>query len=376
LRSWPAPWNAFGVIIPLERLCGETFMKADLKGMSLAETEAWVEAQGLPAYRAKQLRQWLFKGLVTSFKEMTNLSKDLRARLEERACINHLVQEKTQVSKDRTTKFLFKLEDGHFIETVLIPERGHFTLCISSQAGCAMGCRFCLTARQGLKRNLTAAEIVDQVIHVKHSMSEPDRLTNIVFMGMGEPLANYDAVVRALDNLISDEGMNFSHKTVTLSTCGVVPQIRRLGKEVRVNLAVSLNASDDETRSYLMPVNRKYPLKSLVDALKEFPILNRRMITFEYVLVGGVNDRDEDAHRVAALLKGVRAKINLIALNPHPDVDLAPPSPERVLRFQEILIEHRFTAIIRKSKGQDISAACGQLSGKHVRCPSSVVSGI
>jgi 23S rRNA (adenine2503-C2)-methyltransferase len=347
-------------------------MKADLKGMSLAETEAWVEAQGLPAYRAKQVRQWLFKGFVTSFREMSNISKGLRAQLEEKARINHLVQEKTQVSKDRTTKFLFKLEDGHFIETVLIPERGHFTLCISSQAGCAMGCRFCLTARQGLKRNLTAAEIVDQVVHVKRSMSEPDRLTNIVFMGMGEPLANYDAVVRALGNLISEEGMNFSHRTVTLSTCGLVPQIRRLGKEVRVNLAVSLNAADDETRSYLMPVNRKYPLKSLVEALKEFPVLNRRMITFEYVLVGGINDRDEDARRVAALLKGLRAKINLIALNPHPDVGLAPPAPERVLRFQESLIKHHFTVMIRKSKGQDISAACGQLSGKHAGGSSPV----
>ena len=338
-------------------------MKADLKGMSFAETEAWVQEQGLPAYRAKQLRQWLFKGLAASFNKMTNISRDLRAQLEEKARINHLIQVKTQVSRDRTTKFLFKLEDGHFIETVLIPERGHFTLCISSQAGCAMGCRFCLTARQGLKRNLKASEIVDQVIQVKRSMSEPDRLTNIVFMGMGEPLANYDAVVRALGNLISEEGMNFSHRTVTLSTCGLVPRIRRLGREVRVNLAVSLNAADDETRSFLMPVNRKYPLNSLVEALKEFPVLNKRMITFEYVLVGGVNDRDEDARRVAALLKGLRAKINLIPLNPHPDVDLAPPSSERVLRFQEILIEHHFTAIIRKSKGQDISAACGQLSG-------------
>jgi 23S rRNA (adenine2503-C2)-methyltransferase len=236
-----------------------------------------------------------------------------------------------------------------------------------------MGCRFCLTAKQGLKRNLTAAEIVDQVIHVKRSMIEPDRLTNIVFMGMGEPLANYNAVVRALGNLISEEGMNFSHRTVTLSTCGLVPQIKRLGRQVRVNLAVSLNASDDETRSFLMPVNRKYSLKTLVEALKEFPILNRRMITFEYVLVGGINDRDEDAHRVATLLKGTRAKVNLIALNPHPDVDLSPPSPERALRFQEILIGHHLTAILRKSKGQDISAACGQLSGASGQ--SSVVRG-
>jgi 23S rRNA (adenine2503-C2)-methyltransferase len=307
----------------------------------------------------------MFKGLVTSFKDMTNIAKGLRAQMEEKARIDHLVLEKTQVSKDRTAKFLFRLEDGHFIETVLIPERGHFTLCISSQVGCAMGCRFCLTGRQGLKRNLSAAEIIDQVIHVKRSMSEPDRLTNIVFMGMGEPLANYEAVLRALDNLISEEGMNFSHRTVTLSTCGLVPQIRKLGKEARVNLAVSLNAPDDETRGALMPVSRRYPLQSLMEALKEFPTLNRRMITFEYVLVGGVNDRDEDARRLAALLKGVRAKINLIALNPHPDLGLSAPSPERVLRFQEILIDHHFTAMIRKSKGQDISAACGQLSGKY-----------
>jgi 23S rRNA (adenine2503-C2)-methyltransferase len=168
--------------------------------------------------------------------------------------------------------------------------------------------------------------------------------------------------------------MNFSHRTVTVSTCGLVPKIRRLGKEARVNLAVSLNASDDETRSSLMPVNRQYPLKRLMEALREFPTLNRRMITIEYVLVGGVNDRDEDAQRVAALLKGVRAKINLIALNAHPDVDLDPPKPERVLRFQEILIDHHFTAMIRKSKGQDISAACGQLSGKFAGCQLQVAS--
>ena len=364
-----------GFLCALCYLGGERFMKADLKGMSLSETEAWLEEKDLPAYRAKQLRQWLFKGLAVSFRQMTNISKDLRARLEGEARIEHLTEVKTQVSNDGTTKFLFELEDGHFIETVLIPERGHFTLCVSSQAGCAMGCRFCLTARQGLKRNLTADEIIDQVIHVKRCMSEPDLLTNIVLMGMGEPLANYDAVIRALDNLISEEGMDFSHRTVTLSTCGLVPQIRRLGKEARVNLAVSLNAADDETRNFLMPVNRKYPLKTLLAALREFPLLNRRMITFEYVLVGGVNDRDEDARKLVLLLRGMRAKINLIPLNPHPDGDLAPPSPERVLQFQQILVRHHFTAMIRKSKGQDILAACGQLSGKYAGGSSPVAGG-
>jgi 23S rRNA (adenine2503-C2)-methyltransferase len=349
-------------------------MKADLKGMSLAETEAWVKEEGLPVYRARQVRHWVFNARVRSFEEMTNLPKTLRAQVAGKARINHLEEIKSEVSRDGTTKYLFKLEDGHTIETVLIPERGHFTLCVSSQAGCAMNCLFCLTGKQGLKRNLMAAEIVDQVVQVKRSMKDPDRLTNIVLMGMGEPLANYDAVVKALDNLIAEDGMNFSHRTVTLSTCGLVPQIQKLGKDTKVNLAVSLNAADDETRNYLMPVNRTYPLAKLVSALKAFPLPNRRMITFEYILIRGMNDRDEDAIKLVSLLKGLRAKINLIPLNPHPGLQLEAPSLERILRFQEVLVQNHFTAIIRKSKGQDISAACGQLSGGMVGCESQVAS--
>jgi 23S rRNA (adenine2503-C2)-methyltransferase len=338
-------------------------MKVDLKGMNLSETEAWVKEEGLPSYRAKQLRQWLFKEWVRCFEEMTNIPKGLRRQLAEKARINHLEEVRTEVSKDDTKKYLFKLEDGHLVETVLIPERGHFTLCVSSQAGCAMGCRFCLTGKQGLKRNLTPAEIVDQVVQVKRSMNDPERLTNLVLMGMGEPLANYDAVVKALDNLMSEDGMNFSHRTVTLSTCGLVPEIKKLGRDTRVNLAVSLNAADDKTRGYLMPINRKYPLKVLVSALREFPLPNRRMITFEYILIRGINDREEDARKMVSLLKGLRAKINLIPLNLHPGLEMEVPAPERIHRFQEILIENHFTAVIRKSKGQDIRAACGQLSG-------------
>jgi 23S rRNA (adenine2503-C2)-methyltransferase len=346
-------------------------MKADLKGMSLAETEAWVEEQGLPVYRAKQLRHWLFKGLVSSFQEMNNLAKNLRCRLEEKAEITSLRTVKTEVSKDGTVKYLFELRDGSTIETVLIPERGHFTLCISSQVGCAMGCRFCLTGKQGLKRNLTASEIVDQVIQVKRSVDDPERLTNIVVMGMGEPLSNYDAVLRALDSIISEEGMNFSHRRVTLSTCGLVPGMRKFGKDITVNLAVSLNAADDETRSFLMPVNRKYPLKTLMAACKAFPLPNRRMITFEYVLIAGINDRAEDAMNLVQLLSGLRAKVNLIPLNPTAGLNMSPPSMERILTFQEILLNHHVTTIIRKSKGQDISAACGQLSGRRERNETS-----
>ncbi len=338
-------------------------MIVDLKGMNLGDTEAWVKGQGEPSYRAKQIRQWLFKGCVQSLEEMTNMPKSLRRKFSEKARINHLEEVRTEISEDATKKYLYRLLDGHLIETVLIPERGHFTLCVSSQAGCAMGCRFCLTGKQGLKRNLSPAEIVDQVVQVKRSMNEPERLTNLVLMGMGEPLANFDAVLNALGNLISEDGMNFSHRTVTLSTCGLVPQIKKLGRNTKVNLAVSLNAADDETRGYLMPINRKYPLNELISALREFPLPNRRMITLEYILIRGVNDREEDARKMVTLLRRLRAKINLIPLNPHPGLEMEAPEPERIRRFQEILIDNHFTAIIRKSKGQDIRAACGQLSG-------------
>jgi 23S rRNA (adenine2503-C2)-methyltransferase len=202
------------------------------------------------------------------------------------------------------------------------------------------------------------------VIQVKRSMDEPERLTNVVLMGMGEPLANYNAVTKAMGNFMAEDGMNFSHRKVTLSTCGLVPQIKKLGKNITVNLAVSLNAADDETRSSLMPVNRKYPLKQLIKACRAFPLPNRRMITFEYILINGINDRDEDAVRLVKLLSGMRAKINLIPLNPFPGLDMSPPTIERIHHFQNILIENHFTAIIRQSKGQDISAACGQLSGE------------
>ncbi len=343
----------------------EMTTKADLKGMDAREIEAWAEARGLKPYRGRQIRQWLFRKLAVSFDEMTNISKAVREQLKAVARIDHLETVETQVSSDGTEKFLFRLEDGHFIESVLIPERDHATICISSQAGCAMGCRFCVTAKQGLKRSLTPAEIVEQVIHVRRSMEVPEKLTNIVFMGMGEPLANYDAVVKAIGNMVAEDGMNFSHRKVTLSTCGLVPRMSDLGRDVTVNLAVSLNAADNDIRSSLMPVNRKYPLPELMRACKDFPLPNRRMITFEYILIRGVNDREEDALKLVKLLQGTRAKINLITLNPHSSLDFSPPSLEEVLRFQEILISHNYTAMIRKSKGQDISAACGQLSGAY-----------
>ena len=332
--------------------------------MDAHEIEAWAISQGLEAYRGRQIRQWLFKKLAVSFDDMSSLPKSLRALLKDKVCITHLETIKIQVSNDGTKKYLFKLEDGQLIESVLIPERDHHTLCISSQAGCAMDCRFCLTAKQGFKRNLTASEIIDQVIQVKRSISDGDRLTNIVFMGMGEPLSNYEAVKKAVINLMNDDGMNFSRRRVTISTCGLVPHMKKLGDEMTIKLAISLNAADDETRSQLMPVNDKYPLKSLMKACKEFPLPKGDRITFEYVMIKDVNDRDEDALNVAKLLSGIRAKINLIPLNPHEGTAMSPPSIEKIHQFQDILMRKHFTAIIRKSRGRDILAACGQLTGE------------
>ena len=326
-------------------------MKTDLKGLDAQETESWVEDLGLEAYRGRQIRQWLFKKLVHSFDEMTDLSAPLRDILKEKARINVLEKVKTQVSKDTTEKYLFRLNDGLYIESVLIPERDHYTLCISSQAGCAMGCAFCLTSRQGFNRNLTPSEIVEQVIIIKRKMEEPDRLTNIVLMGMGEPLANYENVIKALNNITAEDGMNFSHRKVTLSTCGIVPMMAKLGRDTTVNLAVSLNAADDKTRSYLMPVNRKYGLKSLIGACRKFPLPNRRMITFEYILINGINDGSEDARKLVRLLSGLRAKINLIPLNSGSGLDMKEPSPEKIIKFQEIFNGKSFHGYNQEKQG-------------------------
>jgi 23S rRNA (adenine2503-C2)-methyltransferase len=337
-------------------------MKADIKAMETHELATWIEGLGHKPYRARQLRKWMFQKYAGSFDEMTDLPKVLRHSLDQSAQLISITKIKTLISTDGTKKFLFILKDGLKIESVLIPEREHFTLCISSQVGCAMGCRFCLTARQGFTRNLTPSEIIDQIIEVKREIDDPSKLTNIVFMGMGEPLANYESVLKALRIIINQDGMNFSRRRVTLSTCGIVPGIRRLGQEIQVNLAVSLNATNNSTRSFLMPVNRKYPLDDLISVCRTYPLQRGRRITFEYVLMDGINDTDDDALRLSAMLKGIKAKINLIPFNPSPGIAFQPPPKERLFRFQEILIKNNFTAIIRKSKGQDIGAACGQLS--------------
>ena len=336
--------------------------KLDFKDLDLEETKLWVRERGLEAYRAEQIRRWVFRHQAQSFQSMTTLSKDLRKFLDAHAVISQLALVKTEASIDGTEKFLFQLNDGNRIESVLIPERDHVTACISSQVGCAMGCRFCLTASQGFTRNLKSSEIVNQVIQIRQSMNQPKRLTNIVLMGMGEPLANYGAVTRAIRNIISSDGLNFSRRRVTLSTCGLVPEIRRLGEELPINLAVSLNAADDDTRNRLMPINKRYPLKQLIDALMAFPLQKGRRITIEYILIKDVNDRPSDASNLARLLSKLKVKVNLIPFNPFEGSGFDAPHEQTIRAFQAELIQANYTAIIRQSKGRDISAACGQLS--------------
>ncbi|MDQ7837285.1 MAG: 23S rRNA (adenine(2503)-C(2))-methyltransferase RlmN [Thermodesulfobacteriota bacterium] len=335
--------------------------KIDLRDMTLPELESWVLSAGLERFRAGQIFRWLWRSDVTSFDQMTDLGKELREKLLEFSYISHLHTKEIERSQDGTQKFLFALSDGNHIESVLIPEKGHYTLCLSSQAGCAMGCRFCLTGRGGFKRNLKAPEIVSQVLAVQRTLLPGEKLTNLVFMGMGEPLANYENVLKSLQILLADKGCGFSSRRVTVSTCGLVPQMEKLGKDITVNLAVSLHAPDNETRSFLMPINRTYPLEVLIEACRRFPLPQRRMITFEYLLINGVNDSPEQARALAKLLRDSRAKINLIPFNAYPGSEFKPPPPEKILAFQQILIKNHYTTMIRQSKGADISAACGQL---------------
>ncbi len=334
----------------------------DLKNLTLAELEELVAAWGHPRFRARQILKWVYKG-VGDFEDMTDLSRAFREELRERARLSTLTLTARQVSRDGSQKFRWRLADGLGIESVLIPEETHSTLCLSSQVGCALGCRFCLTARMGLSRNLSAAEMVNQVLMARPFVPAGRPLTNLVFMGMGEPLANFAALVRAVRILQAPWGLNLSARRVTVSTVGLAPWIPRLGQEVRVNLTVSLNAADDATRSALMPVNRRYPLKELLAACRAFPLPRHRRITFAYVLLGGVNDKPAMARDLTRLLRGFRAKVNLIPFNPCPDLPFAAPDPARVLEFQEIIRHAHFPVFIRESRGQDIAAACGQLAG-------------
>jgi 23S rRNA (adenine2503-C2)-methyltransferase len=337
-------------------------IRQDVKNFTEDSLVQWLGKHDIAPYRAGQIFRSIYHRGISSFSDMTDLSKDLRGFLSERLVITRLETERVQTSRDGSMKYLFRLRDRQYVESVLIPEPGHWTLCISTQVGCAMGCKFCLTGRGGLVRNLEPAEIVNQICAVREDLQGPDPLTNIVLMGMGEPLANYENVVQAIRTITGNNGLQFSSRRVTLSTAGVVPRIDDLGRDVRVNLAVSLNAVDDATRSRLMPINRTYPIEMVLSACRRFPLPPRRTIMFEYVLIAGVNDAPSDAERLARLLRPLRAKINLIPFNPFEGTDFKTPEEDAIQAFQEVLQNRHYTVIIRHSKGSDICAACGQLS--------------
>ncbi len=333
----------------------------DLKNLTLEELTEFLAGMGKENFRARQIMRWIYQRGASSFTEMTDLSKALREELQGRAFISDWTPEVTEQSSDGTRKYLFRLADGQTVESVRIPMEGErATLCISTQVGCAMQCAFCLTGTFGLLRNLEPAEIVNQVC----AALKDGPINNIVMMGMGEPLHNLDNVVKALQIFYTTEGFDFSPRKITLSTSGLVPEMLELGRRIRVNLAVSLNATTDAVRDELMPVNRRYPLKELMAACREYPLQPRQRITFEYILIRGVNDTLADAKRLVKLLHGVPAKVNLIAFNEHEGSAFRAPLPESIEAFQTYLLDRSIVAIRRASKGQDISAACGQLKGK------------
>lgn len=343
---------------------------ADLRSLSRPALAALVAELGEKPFRARQLFRWLHRNGAAALDEMTDLPKPLRAALAVRTSLVTLERSSEQRSADGTIKWTWRTGDGKLIESVYMPETDRKTLCVSSQVGCALGCGFCMTGTMGLARNLTAGEIVDQVHRANRRLVElgegpaPRPLTNLVFMGMGEPLHNFDQLKLALDLLLDEDGPNFSHRHVTVSTSGLVPVMRRLGEETQVKLAVSLNATTDAQRDAIMPINKRWPIGELLAACRAFPMKQGRRITFEYVLLGGLNDADADAQRLAKLVAGIPAKVNLIPYNDNPGLGYRAPAPERVEAFHRILFDRDITAVIRKNRGGDIAAACGQLAAE------------
>ncbi|MBN1900423.1 23S rRNA (adenine(2503)-C(2))-methyltransferase RlmN [Candidatus Sumerlaeota bacterium] len=338
--------------------------KTNLRGMTFVEIEAAIQSAGFKGYRAKQIYQWIYRHDVRSIDEMTNLPQDIRAFLSEHFSLSGVTLKETLSAPDGSSKFLFSLKDGLLIESVLMPQDNRRTLCLSTQVGCSLGCVFCVTGRIGLKRNLSVAEIIDQAQCLRYNGYETH---NLVFMGMGEPLLNTAALLPAIRLLTAPEGIAIPTRRITVSTAGVVPGIRALSKvKTGVNLAVSLNAANDALRTKIMPINKKYPLKDVIGACREFPLDNRRTITFEYVMLKGLNDSERDAMDLAALVKGVKCKINLIRFNEDEHIPYKGSSSGVVDKFREILTAKGYTVAVRYSKGQDIKAACGQLAARYL----------
>jgi len=341
----------------------------DILGLDRKALEGLFAELGERPFRARQLLQWLHQRATSDFQAMTDLSKGLRRELADRVQLTEPSVRSEQVSADGTRKWLLGFGDGQAVETVFIPEADRGTLCISSQAGCPLDCKFCATGYSGFRRNLGAAEIVAQVRHAQREMG--DRLTNIVFMGMGEPLLNYEPVRRAINLLLDDCAYGLSRRRITVSTVGIVPRIQQLGRETPVNLAISLHGVTNAVRDRIVPINRSYPLERLLQACKDYPLPRGRRITFEYVMLDRVNDSPEEARELAELLHGIPAKVNLIPFNPFPEAEFERSPPEVIDRFRDILLERGLVAVTRTPRGEDIAAACGQLQGNADRATAA-----
>ena len=336
--------------------------RPDFGEMERPALEDALEGRGHERFRARQIFQWIYQRGVADLAAMTDLSRELRAALAQEFTLTTPALLQRETSIDGTEKFLLRLHDGRTIESVFIPDTPAMTFCISTQVGCAMACAFCLTGKMGLVRNLTAGEIVGQVRVLADTLSMRDARFNIVLMGMGEPLHNYDETMKALRILADEHGFNLSPRRITLSTVGLLPALERLAREpIMPNLAISLHAPTDVQRGELVPINRKYGVGDVIEACKRFPLKRRSRITFEYVLLSGVNDRPEDARRLAKLLAGVKSKVNLIPLNAAPGIPFERPSDAAIDQFARILAERGLLVSVRKSRGRDIRAACGQL---------------
>jgi len=332
-----------------------------LKGMTREEMAEWLESLGGEPYRARQIFHWLYRRLASDTDQMTDLPAALRAEIASEASVDALRLLQARESADGSTALAFRLFDDRAVEAVLIPHERRTTVCVSSQVGCGFGCSLCATGRLGFSRNLFAAEIVDQVVQCQRRAG--GRVTNVVFMGMGEPLANYDQVLRAVRLLNDPEGLHIAARHIAISTCGLPPMIRRLaGENLQVHLAVSLHAASDEVRNRLVPINRRYNLRLVVDAARYFMQRTGRKVTFQYTLIAGVNDTPAQARRLASLLQGVRAVVNLIPLNAAVE-GYQPPTPEAVTRFRTALATLGLEVAVRHSYGQDVRGACGQLVG-------------
>ncbi len=339
----------------------------DIRDLRPAELAEIVASASEPSFRAKQLAHWLWRRDAESFDQMLELPASFREYLKRNFKIGPMPIAHIARSNDGTRKLLLSLDDGERIESVIIPADDRVTLCISSQAGCAMNCAFCATALMGLHRNLKASEILGQVIAARRQLGPNETLTNYVFMGMGEPLANYPRLSQTLETMTSEWGMGISPQRITVSTVGLIPMMERLLNDFPVKLAISLHATTDELRDRLAPINQRYPLRDLIDACRRLPIQRRLRIMFEYVMLDGVNDSPEDARRLVKLLAQLRAKVNLICFNPFAGSSFKPSPRARVEAFQAILRQGNLTATIRESRGQDIAAACGQLNAEQSR---------